>query len=191
MKRSIRSKFHRAHFTIQRKSSLGVYAISIWNFGKRSFAAAAPMPLDNISLNIKRFTSVGILRHVLRVIYSNLLFLVIVRIYVLTCVNIVCYYFMLCTGLFKSNWPLHVSVSHKQGNRLSDLKFLRCIAHIINVLLTKFKIRTMSHIATMGLWTNALFGVQIQVCQLVVEPRNLAGCVIYVGHASSISCFYH
>ena len=42
------------------------------------------------------------------------------------------------TGLIKSNRPLYVSVSHKHGIRLSDLKFLRCIAHVINVLLTEF-----------------------------------------------------
>ena len=33
----------------------------------------------------------------------------------------------------------------------------------------------------MRMWTNALFAVLIQVFQLGVEPRNLAGCVMYVG----------
>ena len=55
------------------------------------------------------------------------------------------------TGLIKSNRPLYVSVSHKQGNNLSDLKFLRRIAHVINILLKEFQIRTMSHIATMSM----------------------------------------
>ena len=96
-----------------------------------------------------------------------------------------------CTGLVKSNRPLYVSVSYKHGIRLSDSKFLRCIAHVINVLLTEFQIRTMSHIAPINIRTNALFAVQIQVCQLVVAPHNLAGCGIYVGHVSSIACFYH
>ena len=97
-----------------------------------------------------------------------------------------------CIGLIKSNRPLYVSVSHGHGIGLSDLKFLRCIAYVIDVLLAKFQIHTMSHIATMSIWTNALFTGQIQVCQLVVEPRNhTAGCVIYVGHVSSIACFYH
>ena len=36
----------------------------------------------------------------------------------------------------------------------------------------------------MNMWTSALFAVQIQVGQLVVEPRNLAGCVIYEGRVS-------
>ena len=93
------------------------------------------------------------------------------------------------TWLIKSNRPLDVSVSQKQGNRLSDLKFLGSIAHVMNVLLTEFQIRSMSHIATMGMWTNGLFAVQIQVCQLVAEPRNIAGCVIYVVHVNSIECF--
>ena len=98
-----------------------------------------------------------------------------------------------CTGLIKSNRPLYVSVSHRHGIGLSDFKFLRCIAYVIDVLLAKFQIHTMSHIvAKMSIWTNALFTVQIQVCQLVVEPRNhTAGCVICVGHVSSIACFYH
>ena len=65
------------------------------------------------------------------------------------------------TGLIKSNRPLYVSVSHKQGIRLSDLKFFRHTAHAINVLLTEFQIRTMLHVATMNMWTNALFAVQI------------------------------
>ena len=60
--------------------------------------------------------------------------------------------------------------------------FLRYIARVINVRITEFQIRTISHIATMNMWTYALFAVQIQVCQLVAEPRNLIGCVIYVGH---------
>ena len=47
----------------------------------------------------------------------------------------------------------------------------------------------MSHMATRSMWTNALFNVQIQVCQLDVEPRNFAGWVIYVGHVSSIARF--
>ena len=93
------------------------------------------------------------------------------------------------TGLIKSNRPLYVSVSHKQGNKLSDLKFPRHIGHVINDLLTEFQIRILSHIATMSMWTNALFAVQIQVWQLVVEARNFAGCAIYVGHVSSIGCF--
>ena len=100
-----------------------------------------------------------------------------------------CSKLQICTGLIKSNRPLYVSVSHKHGIKLSDSKFLRCVAHVINVLLTEFQIRTMSHIAPMSMWTNALFAVQIQVCQLVVTPRNLAGCGIYVGHVSSIACF--
>ena len=90
-----------------------------------------------------------------------------------------------CTGLIKSNWPLFVSASHK----LSDLKFLRRIAHVINVLLTGFQVRTLSHIATVSMSTNALFAMQIKVCQLVVELRDLTGCVIYAGHVSSIACF--
>ena len=53
----------------------------------------------------------------------------------------------------------------------------------------EFQIRTMSHMATTSMWTNALFPVQIQVCLLGVEPRNLAGWVIYVGHVSSIARF--
>ena len=40
------------------------------------------------------------------------------------------------------------------------------------------------------MWTNALFAVQIHVCQLVVEPRNFAGCLIYVGHINLIACFF-
>ena len=82
-------------------------------------------------------------------------------------------------------------VSHKHGIRLSDLKFLIFIAHVINVLLTEFQIRTMSHMATTSMWTNALFAVQIQVCELGVEPHNLAGWVIYLGRVSSIAVFYH
>ena len=74
-------------------------------------------------------------------------------------------------------------------NRSSDLKFLGRIGHVINVCLTEFQIPTISHVATKGLWTKALFAVQTQICQLVVEPRNLAGSVIYVGQVSS--CFYH
>ena len=93
------------------------------------------------------------------------------------------------TGLIKSNRPLYVSVSHKHGIRLSDSKFLRCIAHVINILLTEFQIRTMSYTASMSMWISALFAVQIQVCQLVVTPRNLAGCGIYVVHVSSTACF--
>ena len=95
----------------------------------------------------------------------------------------------ICTGLIKSNRPPYVSVSHKHGIRLSDSKFLRCIAHVINILLTEFQIRTMLHIASMTMWTSALFAVQIQICQLVVTPRNLAGCGIYEVHVSSIACF--
>ena len=52
------------------------------------------------------------------------------------------------TVLIKSNRSLFVSVNHTQGFKLSDLKFLRRIAHVINVLLSEFQIRTMSHIAT-------------------------------------------
>ena len=63
-------------------------------------------------------------------------------------------------------------------------KFLRQIAHVRNALPTEFQIRTMSRIVTMNMWINALFAVQIQVRQLVVEPRNLAGCVIYVDRVS-------
>ena len=37
--------------------------------------------------------------------------------------------------------------------------------------------------------TNTLFSEQIPVSQLVVDPRDLAGCVIYVGHVSSIVYF--
>ena len=91
----------------------------------------------------------------------------------------------------QGNRPFLVSVGHKQGNMLSDLKFLRRFAKVTNVLLTEFQIRTMSHMATMSMWTNALFKVQIQVCQLVVEPRNPTDCVIHVGNVSSIACFYH
>ena len=68
------------------------------------------------------------------------------------------------TGLIKvikSNRPLYVSDSHKQGKMLSDMKFLRSISHVMNVLLTEFQIRTMSRIATMSMWTNALLAVQI------------------------------
>ena len=96
-----------------------------------------------------------------------------------------------CTGLIKSNRPRYFSVSHKHGIRLSDLKFARCIARVIKVLLAEFQIRIMSHIATMNTWINALFAMQIKVCQLVVEPRYLTGCVIHAGHVSSIACFYH
>ena len=60
-------------------------------------------------------------------------------------------YIYVCTGLIKSIRPLYVSVSHKHGIRLSDLKFLRYIAHIVDVLLTKFQIRAMSHIVTMSM----------------------------------------
>ena len=91
------------------------------------------------------------------------------------------------TGLIKSNRSLNVSVNHKQGNTLADLKFPRRISHVINVLFTEFQIRAMSHIATMRMWTNALFAVQIS--PFVPEPRNLTGCVIYVRHVSSITCF--
>ena len=56
-----------------------------------------------------------------------------------------------CTGLIKSNQPLYVSVSHRHGIRLSDSKFRRCIAHVMNVLLTEFHIRTMSDIAPMSM----------------------------------------
>ena len=80
---------------------------------------------------------------------------------------------------------------YKQGDKLSDLKLLRRDAHVINVLLREFQIRTMSHIATMSMWTTALFPVQFQDCQLVVEPRNLFGCVIHVGCVTSIARFYH
>ena len=48
----------------------------------------------------------------------------------------------------------------------------------------------MSHMATTSMWTNALFAVQIQVCQLGVELRNLAGWVIFVGHVSSMARFF-
>ena len=36
----------------------------------------------------------------------------------------------------------------------------------------------------MSMRTNALFAVPIQVRQLVVELRNLAGPIIYVGHVN-------
>ena len=48
-----------------------------------------------------------------------------------------------------------------------------------------------AHIAIIGMWTNALFAVHIQVCHLVVEPCNKPGCVIHVGHASSMKYLYH
>ena len=64
-----------------------------------------------------------------------------------------------------------------QGNRLSDLKFLRFIAHVANVLHTDFQIRTMSCIARISMSNNISFAAQIQVCQLVVEPGYLASCV--------------
>ena len=38
---------------------------------------------------------------------------------------------------------------------------------------------------------NALFAVQIQICQLVAEPCDLIGTVIHAGHVGSIACFYH
>ena len=91
-----------------------------------------------------------------------------------------------CTGLIKSNRPLYVLVSHKLSIRSSDLWFIRCISHVTNVLLMEFQIRSMSHIATMSMWTDPSFAVQIQACQLGVEPRYFAGRVIYVGHVSSI-----
>ena len=100
-----------------------------------------------------------------------------------------CSKLQICTGLIKSNRPPYVSVSHKHGIGLSDSKCLRCIGHVINILLTEFQIRTMSHTASMSMWTSALFAVQIQVCQFVVTPRNLAGCGIYVVRVSSIACF--
>ena len=43
----------------------------------------------------------------------------------------------------------------------------------------------------MSMWTNALFAMQIQVCQLVIEPRNFAVCVTYVRRVSSVTRFYH
>ena len=54
--------------------------------------------------------------------------------------------------------------------------FLTLIAHVKNVLFGEFQIRTMSRKETM--WTNVLSAFQIQVCQLVLEPCNLAGRVL-------------
>ena len=79
---------------------------------------------------------------------------------------------------------LFLFVSHGQGYRLLDVKFLRRIAHATNVLRTELETHTLSGMATMSVWSNALFDVQIQVSQLVVEPRNRAVCVIHVGNAS-------
>ena len=72
-------------------------------------------------------------------------------------------------------------------NRVIGETSLRRIAHVIHVLLAEYQICTILHIATLE--KLALFEVQIQVCQLVAEPRNLADCVIYAGHVSSIACF--
>ena len=56
-----------------------------------------------------------------------------------------------CSELIKSNRPGFVSVSHKQGNASSNLKFLRRFAHGIDILLTEFQIRTVSCMATLSL----------------------------------------
>ena len=55
------------------------------------------------------------------------------------------------TGLIKINQPRFVSGSHKQGNMSSNLKFLRRIAHGIDILLAEFQIRTVSCMATLSL----------------------------------------
>ena len=70
----------------------------------------------------------------------------------------------LFTGLIKSNRSLYVSINHNQGNKLTDLKFRGCIAHVINILLTELKTCAVSRIATLGVQTNKLFAEQIQVC---------------------------
>ena len=40
------------------------------------------------------------------------------------------------------------------------------LSHVTNVLLMEFQIHTMSHLATMSMWTDPSFTVQIQACQL-------------------------
>ena len=66
------------------------------NFGKRSFAAAAPMLWNDLPLNIKRSPSLDILKSLSK---SHICFnLHILRDCLNVCVNVwLCYYFMLCT----------------------------------------------------------------------------------------------
>ena len=61
-------------------------------------------------------------------------------------------------------------------------KFLRCIAHVINPLLTECYIFIMSRIACeLTHYSPCKF---MFAMRSVVEPCNLAGCVIYMGHVS-------
>ena len=86
-------------------------------------------------------------------------------------------------GLFMFQLTTNRAMGYRTWNCSAALTILS------NVLLMEFQIRIVSHIATTSIWINALFAVQIQVCQSVVEPSNLAGCVIYIGHVRSIACF--